>query len=101
MRKPAAHRPSSLPISLRFPPALRKRVKKYAAAHGLEEATAIRALCTERLRELELTDDLVLAEVWQMARATESWDRLEHGELKLVSSADVRRILAEARDVER
>ena len=101
MSKHAANRPSSVPISLRFSPALRKRVKKYAAARGLEEATAIRALCTERLREFELTDDLALAEVWQMARATESWDKLERGELKLVSSADVRRVLAEARDVKR
>ncbi len=101
MSKRSTRRPSSVPLSLRFPPELRVRVKKYAASHGLEEATAIRALCTERLRELELTDDLILAERWQMARATESWDKLERGELKLVSSTDLRRILVEARDVER
>jgi hypothetical protein len=76
-------------------------VKKYAALHGLEEATAIRALCTERLRELELTEDLAVAERWQMARATESWDKLERGELKVVSSAEVRRILVKARGEER
>ncbi len=101
MSKRSGRRPVSVPLSLRFPPELRSRVKKYAASHGLEEATAIRALCTERLRELELTDDLALAERWQRARATESWDQLERGELKLASAAEVRRILVEARDVKR
>ena len=101
MGKRSTRRPASVPLSLRFPPELRSRVKRYAASRGLEEATAIRALCAERLRELELTDDLGLAERWQLARATESWDKLERGELELISSADVRRIFLEARDAER
>ena len=101
MAKGSVRRPASVPLSLRFPLQLRTRVKKYAASRGLEEATAIRALCAERLRELELTEDLAVAERWQLARANESWDELERGELKLFSSADVRRILLTARDMER
>src|SRR4051812_28668245 len=99
MAKRTARRSSSVPVSLRLPAELRARVKKYAASRGLEEATAIRALCAERLRELELTEDIVAAERWQMERALESWDKLERGKVKLHSSVDVRRILLAARDI--
>lgn len=100
MTKRLARRPSSVPLSLRFPAELRNRVKKYAVSRGLEEATAIRALCAERLRELELTEDLAVAERWQMERALESWEKLERGHLKLYSSTEMRRELLAAREGE-
>ena len=84
-------------MSLRFPPQLRARVKRYARSRGLEEATAIRALCAERLRELDLTEDLHLAEQWQLQQARESWDRLLRGELETVEPTEVRRLFAQAR----
>jgi hypothetical protein len=36
---------------------------------------------------------LAAAERWQMARAIESWNKLEREELKLVSPAEIRRLL--------
>lgn len=84
-------------MSLRFPAELRARVKRYAATRGLEEATAVRALCAERLREVELGDDLMAAERWQLSSALESWDRLERGELEIVPRGDIRRMFSAAR----
>lgn len=83
-------------MSLRLPADLRARVRVYAQAHGLEEATAIRSLCADRLRELELTEDLLAAERWQLEQASATWKKLERGELELLSPAQARRALAEA-----
>lgn len=84
-------------MSLRFPADLRARVKRYARSRGLEEATAVRALCAERLRELDLTEDLRVAEQWQLGQAVESWDRMLRGELETVEPTEVRRLFAAAR----
>ncbi len=94
-RQKPRRRPT-ISLSLRFPPDLRARVRRYARAHGLEEATAIRALCADRLREIELSEDLVAAERWQLEQAIASWTRLERGKLELASPAEVRRLFAEA-----
>ena len=84
-------------MSLRFPAELRARVKRYAYSRGLEEATAVRALCAERLNELDLTQDLQVAHQWQLDQAVKSWDRLEDGELELSTPNDVRRVFDDAR----
>ncbi|MBL8957032.1 MAG: hypothetical protein JNK82_40035 [Myxococcaceae bacterium] len=83
-------------MSLRFPKELRARVSRYAKARGLEEATAVRVLCMERLQELELTDALALAERWQTTEALKSWEQLERGELRSVP-ADLAGLFADAR----
>ena len=99
MRSPKrAGRRASVPLSLRFPPDLRARVKRYAHSRGLEEATAIRVLCAERLRELELTEDLVAADRWQFEQAMKSWERLDDGRLDRVSPDEIRGIFNSARE---
>ena len=84
-------------MSLRLPLALRERVRRFAAARGLEEATAVRTLCAERLQELELSQDLLIAERWQFARALETWEQWERGALKPTDPGVVRDIFAGAR----
>lgn len=84
-------------MSLRFPAELRSRVKRFAATRGLEEATAVRTLCAERLAELDRLEDVRAAEQWQLAQARESFERLERGELKTVAPADLHRLLDAAR----
>jgi hypothetical protein len=83
-------------MSLRFPPDLRKRVQKYATSRGLEEATAVRTLCADRLRELDLVDDIRAAEAWQLEQATENLDQLRRRELTLHEPEVAHRLLAAA-----
>jgi hypothetical protein len=96
-KRSPGRRKTGVPMSLRLPAALRQRVRRFAKARGLEEATAVRTLCAERLNELDLTEDLMVAERWQLDRALESWDKLERGELELVEPDEIRRVFAEAR----
>ena len=84
-------------MSLRFPTDLRARVKRYARTRGLEEATAVRTLCADRLRDLELREELQLAEHWQLEDALATWDRLDRGELKTHDVSEVRKVFAEGR----
>lgn len=88
-------------MSLRFPVDLRARVKRYAASRGLEEATAVRALCAERLQEVEFGEEVLAAERWQMSMALESWDQLEMGKLDTVPPSDIRGLFADARKAAR
>ena len=85
------------PMSLRFPSELRKRVKRYAQSRGLEEATAVRTLCADRLNELEVREDLESAERWQLEQALADMDRLERGELRTVGLDEVRTAFTVAR----
>jgi hypothetical protein len=84
-------------MSLRFPPALRARVQRFAVERGLEEATAVRTLCAERLQEIDLTSDLLLAERWQLQQARQAWDEWERGELETVELDALKTVFAEAR----
>lgn len=84
-------------MSLRFPADLRARVKRYAASRGLEEATAVRALCADRLEEVELGEEVLAAERWQLSMALQSWDQLEVGKLDTVLPSEVRGLFADAR----
>lgn len=101
MSRKLARRPGrrggNVPMSLRLPPQLRARVKRYATRKGLEEATAIRVLCAERLEELELTDELRLAEQWQRQEALVAWDQLLRGELEIAPANALKQVFAEAR----
>lgn len=84
-------------MSLRFPAALRARVRRYAKSRGLEEATAVRALCADRLRDIDLKEELELAERWQLQEALREWDRLDRGEVKLHEFSDIERLFADAK----
>lgn len=90
-------RAANVPVSLRLPPGLRQRVRRFAAARDLQEATAIRTLCAERLDEIELERELRAAEAWQLRQATATWDEFRAGKGRVVPRAAVDRVFAEAR----
>lgn len=94
--KPATRRPASVPISLRFSPELRERVRRYASERHLQEATAIRALCAERLNEIELATELAGAEEWQLQQATRTWDRFRAGKGRTAPPEELDRIFDKA-----
>ncbi len=87
----------NVPMSLRFPPALRDRVRRFAAQKGLEEATAVRMLCTERLDELAMHEELKLAEKWQLEQALHSWQLLQKGALALAPDDALSKVFSAAR----
>jgi predicted DNA-binding protein len=84
-------------MSLRFPTELRERVKRFAKRKGLEEATAVRLLCTERLEEIALEDEERLAEDWQDKEAIRAWERLLSGKTKIAPDDALEKVFAEAR----
>src|SRR2546430_17521943 len=78
-------RSAGVPMSLRFPLELRAQVKRFAKRKGLEEATAVRLLCAERLEELALQDEDRLTEDWQDEQAIRGWEELPRGESRNAS----------------
>ncbi len=94
--RPTAGRQAAAPFSLRVPPPLRQRIRRYAKARQLEEATAARVLMAERLNEVEAADELARADAWQLAQAQEAWRKLRRGELELAPVDGLARIFREA-----
>lgn len=86
----------NVPISLRFSPELRERVRRYAAERQIEEATAIRLLCAERLNEIERDAELSEAEEWQRAQAWASWERVRAGQGRDVPAERIARVFSDA-----
>lgn len=84
-------------MSLRFPADLRAQVKRFAKRKGLEEATAVRLLCTERLEEIALEADQRVAEDWQDKEATRVWERLLRGETAIARDDALEKVFARAR----
>lgn len=91
-----ADRQLAAPFSLRLPPPLRQRIRQYAKARQLEEATAARVLMAERLSEVEAADELARADAWQLAQAQEAWRALLRGDLELAPTDGLSRIFREA-----
>lgn len=94
--RPNAGRQAAPPFSLRVPPPLRQRIRRYAQSRQLEEATAARVLMAERLNEVEAADELARADAWQLAQAQEAWGTLLRGELELAPADGLARIFREA-----
>lgn len=90
-------RTAGLPLSLRLPAGLRQRVRRFAAARSLQEATAIRTLCAERLDEIEVEGELRAAEAWQLRQAMATWEDFRAGKGRVVPRAAIDRVFAEAR----
>lgn len=85
-----------MPISLRFSPALRERVRRFAAKRQLQEATAIRLLVSERLNEIDDAKQLAEAEAWQREQALATWERFLAGRGRVVPRERIARIFAKA-----
>lgn len=98
VQRPKAGRQAATPFSLRVPPPLRQRIRKYARARQLEEATAARVLMAERLNEVDAADELARADAWQLAQAQEAWRALLRGGLKLAPARGMARIFREAEE---
>lgn len=96
-RSARGSRTAGLPLSLRLPAGLRQRVRRFAAVRALQEATAIRMLCAERLEEIELEDEVRAAEGWQLRQAITTWDDFRSGKGRVVRRAAIDRVFAEAR----
>jgi len=94
--RPKAGRQAAAPFSLRVPPPLRERIRSYAKARQLEEATAARVLMAERLNEVEEADELARADAWQLAQAQEAWRALRRGELELAPADGLTRVFRDA-----
>ena len=91
-----ADRPAATPFSLRVPPPLRERIRRYAKDRHLEEATAARVLMAERLNEVDAAQELARADVWQLAQAQEAWRELRDGRLELAPPEGLARIFRDA-----
>jgi predicted DNA-binding protein len=65
----ASRSSAELPISIRFPPELRRRTERFAARSHLGLATAIRTIVGEYLDEIDASEDLTRAEEWQRAQS--------------------------------
>ena len=89
-------RAAAVPFSLRVPPPLRERIRRYAKDRQLEEATAARVLMAERLNEVDAAQELARADVWQLAQAQEAWRELRDGRLELAPPEGLARIFREA-----
>ncbi len=89
-------RQAAAPFSLRVPPPLRQRIRRYARARQLEEATAARVLMAERLNEVDAADELARADAWQLQQAQEAWRALLRGGLELAPAGNLARIFREA-----
>jgi hypothetical protein len=68
-RSRASRSSTELPISIRFPPVLRRRTERFAKKSHLGLATAIRTMVGEYLDEIDASEDLTRAEEWQRAQA--------------------------------
>lgn len=81
------------PINFRMPPALRTRVRTYAAARHIGEAQALRVIVSEHLDEVESRAELAAAERWQYEQAYATWDAFLRGEDdSTVSREEIQRI---------
>lgn len=96
--KRKADRPAATPFSLRVPPPLRERIRRYAKDRQLEEATAARVLMAERLNEVDAAEELARADAWQLAEAQEAWRALRDGRLELAPAGGLARIFREAEE---
>lgn len=94
--EPRVGRQAAEPFSLRVPQPLRQRIRRYARARELEDATAARLLMAERLNEVETAEDLARADAWQAAQAHAVWRELLRGELETAPPDGLERIFKEA-----
>ncbi len=61
------------PISVILPASMKKLVSAEAARRGLKLSPAIRVLVSERLQEIEDSEQMSRAEEWQRAQAWATW----------------------------
>ena len=93
---PRAKPQADVPISVRFPAELRARTERYARAHHVAVASAIRMIVGDRLDELERDASLSRAELWQRAEAWKTAESVVDGTAEEVSWDELRAAHAKA-----
>lgn len=63
---------STDPVSVRFPPKLRRRAERFASRRHLALASAVRTIVGEYLDDLDTRESLTRAEQWQRLQAWEA-----------------------------
>ncbi len=84
------------PVSVVLPSPLRRTVAREAKRRGLKLSTTIRVLVSERVREIEEAQELTQAEHWQRAQAWATWQKIQSGDRREVSEAQVEAVFDRA-----
>jgi hypothetical protein len=79
-----------------LPSPLRLTVAAEAKRRGLKLSTAIRVLVSERIREIEEAEELTRAEQWQRAQAWATWEKIQSGDRREVSDAEIEAVFGRA-----
>jgi hypothetical protein len=79
-----------------LPTPLRGTVAAEAKRRGLKLSTAIRVLVSERIREIEEAEELTQAEQWQRAQAWSTWEKIESGDRREASEAEIEAVFSRA-----
>ena len=84
------------PVSVMLPLPLRVTVAAEARRRGLKLSTAIRALVSERVRDIEEAQELTQAEQWQRAQAWATWEKIQSGDRREVFDAEIEAVFGRA-----
>lgn len=84
------------PVSVVFPSPLRVTVAAEAKRRGLKLSTVIRALVSERIREIEEAEELTHADQWQRMQAWATWEKIQSGDRHEVSDAQIEAVFGRA-----
>ncbi len=76
---------------------IRKRIATEAKRRGLKLSSTLRALATERLKELDDSEELGRAEQWQRRQAWAEWEKIRAGDDREASLTDLGRAFDETR----
>lgn len=82
------------PVSVVLPSPLRGTVATEAKRRGLKLSTAIRVLVSERIRDIEEAEELTQAEQWQRAQAWATWEKIQSGDRREVSDAEIEAVFS-------
>lgn len=84
------------PLNIRLPAELRRKLEGYARSRHLPLSSAIRAMLSERLDEIEREEQLTRAERWQRDQAWATAQTILDGTAREVSWEEIRAAHAEA-----
>ena len=87
---------ANAPVSLRLPPDLLRRARRYAESRHLQLASALRTIVSDHLDELEEDEHLTRAERWQRDQAWATAQSIIAGTAREASWDELRRVHEEA-----
>lgn len=84
------------PLSVVLPSPLRRNLAAEAKRRGLKVSTTVRVLVSERIREIEEAQELTEVERWQRAQAWATWEKIQAGDRREVSDAEIEAVFERA-----